>query len=266
MLFLTLWFNSGLTILGLMFLLWLLSLILKNSSIVDIFWGLGFVIPFWVGTLLVPGGMTVRAILLGIMATIWGLRLSLYIFRRNYAQPEDFRYAAWRKEAGLSWWWRSFFKVFFLQGALMWIIAMPLLATQTSRASDSVLNWLDFLGIFIWLIGFTFEAGGDYQLSRFKADPANQGKLLTTGFWSVTRHPNYFGDAVQWWAFYFLAFVSGAWWTILSPLIMTYLLRNISGVALLEKTLKDSKPGYAEYIANTPAFFPRIFPRKNKEI
>ena len=262
--FLTLWLNSGLVILGLMAVLWLLSLALKNSSIVDIFWGTGFVIIFWFGTWLVPGSMTARAILLGVIITIWGLRLSLYIFQRNHEKPEDFRYAKWREEAGPAWWWRSFFKVFVLQGVLMWIIAIPLLATQTSSASDSALACYDLIATIIWLTGFAFEAGGDYQLARFKADPTNKGKLLTTGFWSVTRHPNYWGDAAQWWAFYLLALISGAWWTIFSPIIMTLLLRNVSGVALLEKTLKGTKPGYAEYITNTPGFMPRILPRKKR--
>ena len=208
--FLALWFNSGLVTLGLMFLLWLLSLALKNSSIVDIFWGMGFVITFWVGTLLVPGEITTRTILLGVIVTIWGLRLSLYIYQRNHRQPEDFRNAAWRKEAGSAWWWHSFFKVFILQGILLWIIAIPLLATQTSSASNSTLSCYDLIAIIIWLTGFAFEAGSDYQLARFKADPANKGKLLTTGFWSVTRHPNYWGDAMQWWAFYLPALNSGA--------------------------------------------------------
>ena len=259
---LTLWFMSGLVILDLMLALWLLSLVLKNSSIVDIFWGAGFVITFWVGTLLVPGGLSARVILLGAIVTIWGLRLSFYILRRNAGHPEDFRYAKWRQEAGPSWWWRSFFKVFVMQGILLWIISIPLLAAQTSRATNSALGCYDLIAVIIWLTGFAFEAGGDYQLTRFKAESGNKGKLLTTGFWSVTRHPNYFGDAAQWWAFYLIALISGAWWTIFSPLIMTYLLRKVSGVALLERTLKETKPGYADYIANTPAFFPRIIPRK----
>jgi steroid 5-alpha reductase family enzyme len=262
--FLTLWFNSGFVILGLMTALWLLSLAIKNSSIVDIFWGMGFVITFWVGALFVRGELTTRAILLGVITTTWGIRLSLYIFQRNHGKPEDFRYAKWRQEAGDAWWWQSFFKVFILQCVLMWMIAILLLAMQTSRASDSALACYDLIAFIIWLTGLAFEAGGDYQLARFKANPANKGKLLNTGFWSVTRHPNYWGDAVQWWAFYLLAFISGAWWTIFSPFIMTYLLRNVSGVTLLEKTLKETKPGYAEYIANTPAFFPRILPRKKR--
>lgn len=262
--FLTLWLNSGLVILGLMVALWLLSLALKNSSIVDIFWGTGFVITFWVGTLLVPGNMTTRAILLGVIVTIWGLRLSLHIYQRNHGQPEDFRYAKWREAAGPSWWWRSFFKVFVLQGMLMWIIAAPLLAIQVGVVDPMKCKCTDYSAAALWLVGFIFEAGGDWQLKRFKADPANKGKLLTTGLWSITRHPNYFGDAVAWWGFYLLALASGAWWTVFSPIIMTYLLRNVSGVAMLEKTMKDTKPGYADYIANTPAFMPRILPRKKK--
>jgi steroid 5-alpha reductase family enzyme len=262
MAFFTLWLNSGLVILGIMVALWLYSLAIKNSSIVDIFWGTGFVITFWFGTWLVPGGMTARALLLGVLVTLWGLRLSLYIFNRNHGNSEDFRYAKWREDSGREWWWRSFFKVFVLQGVLMWIIATPLLAAQTAAASNSPLACYDLIAVIIWLTGTAFEAGGDYQLARFKADPANKGKLLNTGFWSVTRHPNYWGDAVQWWAYYLLALISGAWWAIFSPIIMTLLLRNVSGVALLEKTLKDTKPGYAEYIANTPSFFPRILPRK----
>ena len=260
--FLTLWLNSGLVILSLMVALWLYSLAIKNSSIVDIFWGTGFVITFWIGTWLVPGGMTARTLLLGVIVTLWGLRLSLYIFNRNHGKPEDFRYAKWRGEAGKDWWWKSFLRVFVLQGVLMWIIATPLLAAQTGAASGSALACYDLIAAILWLTGFAFEAGGDYQLARFKSDPANKGKLLNTGFWSVTRHPNYWGDAVQWWAFYLLALLGGAWWAIFSPVIMTLLLRNVSGVALLEKTLKETKPGYAEYIANTPSFFPRILPRK----
>jgi steroid 5-alpha reductase family enzyme len=258
--FLSLWFSSGLIILGLMVLLWLLSLALKDSSIVDSFWGAGFVITFWAATLLVPGGLPPRLILLGVIVTLWGLRLSLYILSRNAGKGEDFRYAAWRREAGAAWWWRSFFKVFFLQGVLMWIIAIPLLAAQTGDTTRP-LYCLDYAGAALWLVGLIFEAGGDWQLRRFKANPANKGKLLTTGLWSLTRHPNYFGDAAQWWGFYLIATANGALWTIFSPIIMTYLLMKVSGVVMLEKTLKDTKPGYADYIARTSAFFP-WFPRR----
>ena len=259
MTFLPLWLASGATILILMTLLWLVSLAIKNSSIVDIFWGTGFVITNWAAAWINPTEFSAREFLLGVLVTLWGLRLSVYIFSRNHGQPEDFRYAAWRAEAGAAWWWRSFFKVFLLQGVILWIVAAPLIAVQT--AGVSALKCTDFTGAALWLVGFIFEAGGDWQLARFKADPANKGKLLTTGFWSVTRHPNYFGDAAQWWGFYLIALASGAWWTVFSPLLMTYLLMKVSGVAMLERTLTRTKPGYEEYMARTSEFFP-WFPKK----
>lgn len=257
--FLTLWLVCGAIILGLMTLLWLLSLALRDSSIVDIFWGAGFVIVFWTATFLVHGPLAARHILLGTVATVWGLRLSLYIFSRNAGKGEDFRYAAWRQEAGSSWWWRSFFKVFFLQGFLIWIITIPLIAAQTGDTTNP-LKCLDYTGAALWLVGFIFEAGGDWQLARFKSNLENKGKLLITGLWSLTRHPNYFGDAAQWWGFYLIAASADAFWTIFSPILMTFLLMRVSGVVMLEKTLKDSKPGYEEYIDRTSAFFP-WFPR-----
>ncbi len=260
--FLPLYLTLGLVIFCLMFLLWLLSLVLKNASIVDIFWGMGFVIVSWIAFLLTPAGFEGRKVLINILVTIWGLRLSLYILRRNWGKPEDFRYQVWRKEAGAAWWWRSFFKVFPLQGILLWIIAIPLLAVQHSVQPEKF-TWLDVLAIPVWLFGFFFEAVGDWQLSRFRTNPANKGKVLNSGVWHYTRHPNYFGDAAQWWAYYLVALAAGAWWTIYSPLTMTFLLVRVSGVTLLEKTLKEEKPGYKEYIETTSAFFP-WFPRQKK--
>jgi steroid 5-alpha reductase family enzyme len=258
--FLSLFLTVGLIILGLMTLLWFLSLALKNSSIVDIFWGTGFVIVTWITFLLTPQGYITRKLLLSLLVTIWGLRLSLYILWRNWGKPEDFRYQVWRKEAGAAWWWRSLFKVFFLQGVLLWIIAAPLVAAQFS-AHPSHLVWLDYLAVLLWLYGFFFEAVGDWQLARFKANPSNKGKLLATGVWRYSRHPNYFGDATQWWAYYLFALAAGGWWTIFSPILMTTLLLRVSGVTLLEKTLKEEKPGYKEYAETTPEFIP-WFPRQ----
>lgn len=258
--FLSIYLVTGLIILGLMILLWLVSLALKNSSIVDIFWGTGFVITAWSAFLLTPDGFLARKLLLCALVTIWGLRLSIHILTRNWGKPEDFRYQAFRKQAGEAWWWRSFFKVFLLQGVLLWIISTPLIAAQFS-AQPAYLSWLDALAIAVWLTGFFFEAVGDWQLARFKANPANKGKVLQTGVWRYTRHPNYFGDATQWWAYYLIALAAGGWWTIFSPIIMTTLLMRVSGVALLEKTLKEEKPGYKDYIATTSEFFP-WFPKR----
>ncbi|MCX6081156.1 MAG: DUF1295 domain-containing protein [Chloroflexi bacterium] len=258
--FLTIFLSTGLMILGLMLLIWLLSLVLKNSSIVDIFWGTGFVIVTWFTFGLTPAGFLTRKLLLNLLVTIWGLRLSLHILMRNWGKPEDFRYQVWRRQAGAQWWWRSFFKVFFLQGIILWVVALPLLAAQINPTPDH-LNWLDFIALPVWAIGFFFEAVGDWQLMRFKSDPANKGKLMQTGVWGYTRHPNYFGDATQWWGYYLIALATGAWWSIFSPLIMTGLLMRVSGVSLLEKTLKAEKPGYQEYIETTSEFVP-WFPRK----
>ncbi len=249
-------------ILGFMTILWIASLILKNSSIVDIFWGTGFVVANWAYFALTPDGLLARKWLISILVTIWGLRLSLYILWRNWGKPEDFRYRKWREESGGRWWWKSFFQVFFLQGVLLWIISAPLLAAHMSAAPGQ-LTLLDFAAIPIWLIGFFFEAMGDLQLARFKANPANKGKVMNTGVWRYTRHPNYFGDATQWWAYYLIALAAGGWWTILGPIIMTTLLVRVSGVALLEKTLKEERPGYKEYVESTSAFIP-WFPRKRR--
>lgn len=258
--FVQIWLLAGLTILLMMVVLWLTSLRLRNASIVDIFWGVGFVLAVWVYFALTPQGAPTRRLLICALVTLWGARLSLYILWRNWGKPEDYRYAAWRRTAGVRWWWLSFFQVFLLQGALQWLISSPLLAAQISPV-PSQLTWLDGLGIVVWGIGFFFEAIGDLQLARFRADPANRGKLLTTGLWRYTRHPNYFGDAAQWWGFYLIALSAGGWWSVFSPLLMTFLLLRVSGVRLLEKSLQETKPGYEDYARRTSSFVP-LPPRK----
>ncbi len=254
----------GICLLPLVTLWWLLSLRLQNSSIVDIFWGSGFVTAAWLYVALTPGeGLPARRVLLLALVMIWGLRLTLHIARRNYGKGEDFRYQQMRQQAGASWWWVSLFKVFVLQGVLMWLISLPLLAAVLGTRP---LGWLDVLAAALWLLGFYFEAVGDLQLERFKADPANKGKVLDSGLWSLTRHPNYFGDAVQWWAFWLLAAAGGLalGLSLLSPLVMTWLLRYVSGVDLLDRALAARKPGYAAYMKRTPAFIP--WPQKSKKI
>jgi steroid 5-alpha reductase family enzyme len=261
--FWSIYLTAGLVILGLMTLLWLVSLVLKNSSIVDVFWGTGFVITNWVYFALTPDGFPARKWLIGILITIWGLRLSAYILWRNWGKPEDYRYQAFRKEAGSNWWWQSFLRVFLLQGVLMLIISAPLLAAQRGAAPA---HWtlFDGLGVIVWAIGFFFEAVGDFQLARFKANPANRGKIMDRGVWRFTRHPNYFGDAAQWWGYFLIAAAAGGWWTVFSPVLMTLFLLRVSGVVLLEKTL-EKRPGYQEYIEKTSAFIP-WFPRDRKPV
>jgi steroid 5-alpha reductase family enzyme len=254
MAFMNVYGTTLLIILGLMTVLWLVSLALRNSSIVDIFWGSGFVIANWIFFTLAPGGAAARKWLIGVLVTLWGLRLSLYVLWRNWGKPEDFRYQKWRGESGGSWWWKSFFQVFLLQGILMWIVAAPLLAAQQGAAPPGI-TALDCIGAAFWLVGFFFETTGDLQLARFKGNLDNKGKVMDRGVWHYTRHPNYFGDSAQWWGFYLIALAAGGWWTIFSPILMTLLLLRVSGAALLEKTM-ETRPGYKEYIQRTSAFIP----------
>jgi steroid 5-alpha reductase family enzyme len=251
---------GALAILGLMVTLWIISLLLKNSSIVDIFWGPGFVLTNAIYTILTPDGAAPRKMLTGILVSLWGLRLGAYILGRNWGKPEDFRYAKWRREAGTAWWWRSLFKVFLFQGLLMAVISGPLLAAQIGPKPSTLTVW-DGIGVLVWVVGFCFETIGDLQMARFKADSANKGQVLDHGVWHYSRHPNYFGDSAQWWAFYLIAAVAGGAWAIYSPILMTGLLLRVSGVSLLEKTLVETKPAYRGYVESTSAFVP-WFPRR----
>ena len=208
----------------------------------------------WLAYTLTPQGYLPRKQLIAALVTLWGLRLALHIGIRNRGKGEDFRYAKWREENGSRWWWFSFIQVFLLQGFLMWMIAMPIIAAQTS-GFPAILTPLDWIGSILWLIGFLFESIGDLQLMRFKAASANKNKILISGLWKYTRHPNYFGEAVVWWGVYVIALAAGAGWTIFSPILMTWLLVRVSGVAMLERTMKQ-KPGYEEYMQKTNAFFP----------
>ena len=249
-----------LLLISLLTLLWIVSVIIKDASIVDIFWGMTFVVTnsyyFFATT-----DFYTRKMILLVLVTVWGLRLSLFLASRNIGKGEDFRYQEFRKKYGPDrYWWFSFFQVYLLQGVLSILVSITLLGTQFNT-QNSDLNWLDILGIIVWLIGFVFESGGDYQLTKFKKNPDNKGKVLNTGFWKYTRHPNYFGDSAVWWAYAIFSIAAGSYWTIIGSILMTALIIKVSGVALLEKSLKDKKPEYMEYIKKTNSFLP-WFPKK----
>ena len=248
-----------LLILCLMSILWVVSVLRKNVSIVDMFWGMGFVM---VNTFYFFNTETTPAkLILLILVAVWGLRLSFYLAWRNIGKPEDFRYQEFRKKYGeKNYWWISFFQTFLLQGILMGIISLPLLGVNMYATSKN-LNFLDYLGILVWAIGFIFEAVGDNQLARFKKDTKNKGKVLDTGFWHYTRHPNYFGDSAVWWGFGILCLSAGNYWLVAGSVIMTLLVIKVSGVALLEKSMKDQKPEYTAYMQKTNSFIP-WFPKK----
>lgn len=242
-------------------LLWLVSLPLRNSSIVDIFWGPGFVVLAWLYLSIASGPPTARGIVACVLVSIWGLRLGGHIALRNAGHGEDFRYQAWRDQAGRSFWWKSYFKVFLLQGITLWVVSAPLLLAQTGEVPET-LTILDGIGITLWLIGFSFESVADWQLLRFKRNPANRGRVLDSGLWSLSRHPNYFGEAVLWWGIGLIALSSGGLLALFGPALLTFLLVKISGVAMLDKALVERRPGYAEYVRTVPAFLPTLRTRR----
>ncbi|WP_339741876.1 DUF1295 domain-containing protein [uncultured Rubinisphaera sp.] len=247
--------NAG-VILGLMILMWLISLPLKDVSIIDLVWGLGFVLIAWTtyGIAIQNGKV---CYLLPLLVTIWGVRLSGYLALRNVGHEEDKRYARMRENVGPTFPLVSLFTVFLLQGVLMWIISLPLQIGIPQN--PGVVNAFTFAGSAVWLIGFFFESVGDWQMARFKSNPDNKGQVLNTGLWRYTRHPNYFGDFCVWWGFWILSISAGGpYWTVLSPIVMSIFLMYVSGVTLLEKDLKESKPKYEEYIQRTNAFFPGL--------
>ncbi len=242
-------------IIGCLFLLWMISALKRDVSIVDAFWGAGFAIVAWASLLLNPP-ITFRPLLLAVLTTVWGLRLSIYLLWRNWGHDEDRRYAAMRTYYGPRFWWFSLIIVFILQGILLWFISWPQQVTAVQKSLNPI-GLLDLFGIAVWATGILFESVGDFQLARFKSNPANAGKVMDRGLWRYTRHPNYFGDFCVWWGMYLVAANSGAGWTILSPLLMSFLLLKVSGVSLLERDINERRPDYASYRERTNAFFPR---------
>lgn len=237
-----------------MLLLWLVSIPMKDASIVDIFWGPGFALAAWVAFAL-AGGAPGRKWLIVALTTAWALRLGLYLLWRKRGHGEDPRYTALINHLGAEKRHRiTLTRVFLLQGVIMWIVALPVMAAPVWREPLGAFAWA---GVGVWLIGFLFEAVGDWQMARFKADPANAGKVMDRGLWRYTRHPNYFGDACVWFGLWLIACDHPLGFAlVISPLLMTYFLVRVTGKALLERRLKRAKPEYAAYIARTSGFFP----------
>ena len=241
-----------------MLLLWLLSIRLNDMSIVDIFWGPAFGVVALVTYLLSDGaGAPARRILVTVLTLAWSLRLGIHLFVRNHGKGEDPRYtAAFRSRYLRHLHVHSLFKVFLLQGALIWLISMPVqLAEYLSRPAS--LGAAAVAGSALWLLGFLFEAVSDWQLARFKSDPANRGRIMDRGLWRYTRHPNYFGNACVWWGLFLIACDSRVGLlTIFAPALMTHFLVNLTGKRLLEARMGQARPEYAAYVSRTNGFFP----------
>jgi steroid 5-alpha reductase family enzyme len=232
----------------------LLALARRDNSLADVAWGGGFVL-LAVGALVLRGEVYPRSLLATILVTAWGVRLALHVAARNRGRGEDFRYAAWRQQWGSSWVWRSYLQVFLLQGVLLYLVAVAVM--RINLATPPGLTWLDLVGALIWLNGFLWETVADWQLLRHTRNPATAGTLLDRGLWRYSRHPNYFGEALQWWGIWLLALsVPGEWWTVASPLAITLLLLFVSGVPMLERSLAERVPGYRDYQQRTSIFFP----------
>lgn len=239
------------------FFLWLVSLVKHDVSIVDSLWSLMFLAGavIYASMTAEPGPRTTLVL---ILVAVWALRLFGYITWRNWGEEEDRRYQAIRARNEPNFVAKSLYLIFLLQATLAWIISLPLLA---AIAGLGPLGALDYLGVTLFAVGLLFETVGDFQLARFKADPANDGQVMRSGLWRYTRHPNYFGECCVWWGFFLIALSAGGWWSIVGPVLMTVLLLKVSGVALLEKDLSERRPDYAQYVKNTNAFFPG-FPGK----
>jgi len=237
---------------------WLWSLRARDVTVADVYWGFGFVIVAWL-SFVMAGTASVRAWLLVVLTSLWGVRLGSYLLWRGRDQPEDPRYRKIRERHGKSFPMMSLFVIFGFQGGVLLVVSLPVQVGMLATGAPDPALWA---GVLVWLIGFVFEAIGDRQLSRFRANPDNRGKVMNRGLWRYTRHPNYFGDFMVWWGLFLIALDSvDRLWIAAGPALMSVMLLRVSGVSLLEKTLSQ-REGYAEYIETTSAFIP--WPPKRK--
>jgi steroid 5-alpha reductase family enzyme len=236
---------------------WLVSVAKRDASVVDTLWGPLFVLAALVYAWPLSG-VTHRGVLVLAFIGAWALRLAGHIFTRNAGAGEDYRYREIRRRNEPYFALKSLYLVFGLQAVLAWLVSLPLLA---ALRGIEPLGVLDALGFALALVGLAIESVADWQLARFKGEPKNRGRVLDRGLWRYSRHPNYFGECCIWWGLGCIGFAAGGWWSLVSPLLMTWLLLRVSGVALLEQTIADRRPGYADYARRTSAFIP-LPPRK----
>jgi len=238
-------------------LTWLLSVVIKDVSIVDSAWSLMFLSA----TLYVYFNddfiSTYETILLGLIF-VWAARLAIYLTWRNWGEDEDKRYQDIREKYSPNFAFKSLFIIFVFQAVLAAIIVIPVIAVFTGKTLKPDVGVLQYIGGAIFLLGFVYESVADMQLSSFKANPDNKNKVMNAGLWKHTRHPNYFGESLVWWGIYLFTLEYTPWWVVISPLLITWLLLKFSGVVMLEETITKRRPDYQAYIDKTNAFIPGL--------
>lgn len=231
----------------------MVSLLTKRNDVADVAWGLGFVLLAWM-SLFLADSVSIRGVVVCTLVSVWGIRLAWHIHTRNKGKKEDYRYAEWRTLWGKWFYLRSYFQVYLLQGALLFLVVMPVLIINGNAGAE--LGVLDFVGVAVWIVGFFFEVVGDAQLARFIKNPANKGKLMRSGLWQYTRHPNYFGEVTLWWGIWLIALsVPQGWVGVIGPIVITFLILKVSGIPMLEKKMEEN-PEFAEYKKRTSMFVP----------
>jgi steroid 5-alpha reductase family enzyme len=250
--FLDLYLNGLCVMLALALMGWIVSVFRQNVTHVDSMWSLFFLLASF-AYVESFSAISARGLIVLNLLTIWALRLSIYLTRRNWGPHEDHRYVAIRQNNTPHFKWTSLYIVFGLQAVLAWIISLPILG---SINSSTPLNIIDIVGILLTVFGITWESIADWQLTKFKRMNTNQHKVLNSGVWRYSRHPNYFGECCVWWGFFLIALAGGAWWSLPSVILMTLLLLKVSGVALLEKDIAERRPEYLHYIKTTNSFIP----------
>ena len=249
------WLVAGAMMLAILTPVWVLSLVTRNAGTMDVFYSLTASLTA-VGLVLVDGHYSARQLVFLLLVVVWSARLVAHASSTNLGQSQEQQpYATWRKNNGQRWWWWSYFQVFLLQGGLIWIWALTMV--MAIGAEPGPLTAHDLLAMASWTTGFVFQAGADWQLKRFKANPANKGKVLQSGLWSLTRHPNYFGEATMWWAYFVFGLAHPlGWLAIVGPLYVTWFMSKGSAAAMLDRHMLRTKPDYSAYVERVAGFFP----------
>jgi steroid 5-alpha reductase family enzyme len=232
--------------------LWMISVAIRDASIIDMFWGLLFVIMAWTLFAMQLGAGALKPFVFLFLVTAWGMRLAVHLTARNLGEGEDNRYRLWRHHGGETWWLKTYWRIYLFQGGLALIVATPVIAAFYGPEVFTTVTWL---GVIIWALGLGIESTADIQLTRFRADPDNEAKVMDAGLWRYSRHPNYFGDALMWWGLGLFTLSPMTLWSLLGPLAMTVIFLSLSN-NVIERGLNKRHPAYEAYVKRTSVFVP----------